>query len=227
LEVAFEMYTLLSFTPTTAITNNNRVMILQDNKIVVSEAQWIESLKKGDEKAFRKIYDQYHRRLYYFSLRFTATDEAAREIVQEVFMKLWTNREAINPDLSLQGYLYTIARHLNFKSLQHAARDLILREEMIYRCAGRYHDSEDEVIYAEYLKIAEDAVEQLPPHRKLVYRMSWQDGLSPQEISRNLNISVSTVKNHLVEARKDIKEHLLLYADIPVGMVLFISACFV
>lgn len=202
-------------------------MILHDNKITSSEAQWIERLKSGDEKAFRKIYDLYHRRLYYFSLRFTASDEAAREIVQEVFMKLWTNCKSINPDLSLLGYLYTIARHLNYKSLQRTARDLALREEMICRCAGWNHHTEDEVIYAEYLKIAEDAVEHLSPHRKLVYRMSLKDGMSHQEISRDLDISVSTVKNHLVEARKDIKEHLLLYAKIPVSMLLFFNICFV
>lgn len=202
-------------------------MTLHDNKIPEGEAQWVERLKKGDEKAFRKIYDLYHRRLYYFSLRFTVSDEAAREIVQEVFLKLWTGRKAINPDLSLLGYLYTIARHLSYKSLQKTARDLVLKEEMIYRCAGWYHHPEDEVIYVEYLKIAEEAVELLSPHRKLVFRMSWQDGMSHQEISKNLDISVSTVKNHLVEARKDIKEHLLLYADIPVGMLLFFNICFV
>lgn len=202
-------------------------MIPQDNEErAETEAQWIERLKSGDEKAFRAIYEKYHRRLYYFSLRFTATEEAAREIVQEVFIKLWTSRHSVNNDFSLYGYLYTIARHLNFKLLQRTARDLALRDEMLYCSDDRHHRSEDEVIYAEYLRIAEDAVEQLPSHRKLVYRMSWQEGLSPQEISRNLDLSVSTVKNHLVAARKAIKKHLLLYADIFVSVLLLINTHF-
>ena len=127
-------------------------MRLKENKVRASASQWAERLKKGDEKAFRKIYDCSHARLCFFSLRFTGADESANEIVQEVFVKLWTNRHAINSDLSLHYYLDTIARHLNYKSLQPTARDLVCGEEMIYRYAGRYHHVEDEVIYAEYLK---------------------------------------------------------------------------
>jgi RNA polymerase sigma-70 factor (family 1) len=199
-------------------------MFKNDNTILTSERRWIERLKDGDEKAFKKIYDHYHARLYYFSLRFMCTDEAAREIVQEVFVKLWTNRHAVDATLSLQGYLYTIARHLNYKSLQETARDIALKEEMIHRYAGLYHHHEDEITYNEYMRIAEDAVDQLSPYRKLVFRMAWKDGMTPQEISINLDISVSTVKNHLVEARKYIRERLLLKADLTVGLLLFVNA---
>jgi RNA polymerase sigma-70 factor (family 1) len=202
-------------------------MTVENNKILIDEPQWVEGLRRGDEKAFRKIYDHYHARLYSFSRRFMGTDEVAKEIVQEVFLKLWTGRQSVHSALSLQGYLYTIARHLNYKSLQRAARDLALRDEMVYRCARHYHHSEDEVIYGEYLRIAEDAVERLSPHRKLVYRMSWKEGMTPQEISRNLDISVSTVKNHLVEARKYIKEHLLVNADLSAGLFLFMNVSLV
>lgn len=198
-------------------------MFKNDNTILENERRWIERLRDGDEKAFKKIYDHYHARLYYFSLRFMCSDDAAREIVQEVFVKLWTNRHAVDAGLSIQGYLYTIARHLNYKSLQKTARDVALKEEMIHRYAGLYHDQEDDVLYSEYLKIAEDAVDQLSPHRKLVFRMAWKDGMTPQEISINLDISVSTVKNHLVEARKYIRERLLLKADLTACLLLFVN----
>lgn len=194
--------------------------------MVLRETLLVEKLKNGDEKAFREIYDHYHRRLYYFSLRFNATDSAAREIVQEVFVKLWTNRQTLKADLSLGAYLYTIARHLNFKSLQQAARDLIFKQEMIYRTAARYHHVEQDLIYAEYLRIAEDAVEQLSPERKLVFNMSRVEGLTPKEISKRLDISVSTVKNRLVEARKHIKSHLHERAGLPVFILLFFETCF-
>jgi RNA polymerase sigma-70 factor (family 1) len=197
-------------------------MIAKDN-VISDEQQCVERIKAGDEKAFRKIYDYYHSRLYYFSLRFVGTEEGAKEIVQEAFVKLWTHRQRINSDFSLQGYLYTIARHLNYKTLQQTARDLALREELVYRRADQYAQCDDEAIYNDYLKIAEDAVEQLSPHRRLVYRMSWKQGLSPHEISRDLNISVSTVKNHLVEARKKIKEHLVLNADLSVTLLFLLQ----
>lgn len=198
-------------------------MTVKHNTILIDEQQWVEDLKKGSEKAFRKIYDHYHTRLYRFSRRFMGTDEEAKEIVQEVFLKLWAGRQSVNTALSLQGYLYTIARHLNYKYLQRVARDLALSNEIIYRSARNYHHAEDELFYNEYMKIAEDAVERLSPHRKLVYRMSWKEGMTPQEISNSLDLSVSTVKNHLVEARKYIKAHLLLNADLSVWLLLFIN----
>lgn len=202
-----------------------RTMTDQYKKQHLSESTWVAQLKVGDEKAFRKIYDLYHHKLYYYSLRFTNSGEAAKELVQEVFVKLWMVRENLNPDLSLQNYLYTIARHLNFKYLQRAASDLTLREEVMHRYAVHCNHTEDQVIYEEYLKIAEKAVEQLSPHRQLIYKMSRYEGLSYKEIAGNLGISINTVKNHLVAANKYIKEYLLVHTDIPVGVLILLTSC--
>lgn len=202
-----------------------RFMNDQYKKQHISEAMWVAQLKEGNERAFRKIYDLYHHKLYYYSLRFTHSGEAAKELVQEVFVKLWMVRENLNPDLSLQSYLYTLARHLNFKYLQKAASDSELREEIMHHYTAHYINTEDEFVYAEYLKIAEKAVEQLPPHRRLIFKMSRYEGLSYKEIAGNLGISINTVKNHLVKANKCIKKYLLVHTDIPVGILILITFC--
>lgn len=190
-----------------------------------NELTWVAQLKEGDEKAFRKIYELYHHKLYYYSLKFTNSCEAAKELVQEVFVKLWMVRENLNPDLSLQSYLYTISRHLNFKYLQKAASDSTLRGEIMDRYVAHCNNTEDKLIYEEYLKIAEKAIEQLPPHRQLIYKMSRYEELSYKEIAGNLGISINTVKNHLVEANKYIRKYLLVHADIPFGTLILITSC--
>lgn len=199
-------------------------MIQQHEKAGDTEAEWVVRLKNGDEGAFRKIYDQYHHRLYQYTLKFTNASEMAKEIVQEVFVKLWMSHKYLNPELSLQSYLYTIARHLNFKFLQKVAHDSALKEEIIHCYTAQRNYIEDKLIYDEYVKIAHEAVEQLSPHRQLVYRMSKHEGLSHQEIAIRLGVSMNTVKNHLVDANKSIKEYLLLHTDIPINILIFLIA---
>lgn len=178
-----------------------------------------ERLKNGDERAFQEVYDLYHHKLFRYSLKFTHSEEATQEIIQDIFLKLWENRQGLKPHLSLQNYLYTLNKHENFKYLQQAARQVELQKEIIHRYEASRNSTEDEVIYDEYMEIAEEAIEQLSPQRQLIFKMSRYEGHSSKEIAEALGISNNTVRAQLAKATQHIKDYFYVHSDITLTII--------
>lgn len=184
------------------------------------DAYIVKRLKKGDEQAFRAIYDSYHHKLYNFSLKFVHADETAKEIVQNVFLKIWHNRRKLNPQLSFQAYLFKIAKHENFKYLKKAARDASLKEELIHRCLSTAAPVEDDLLFSEYQAMASKAIALLPPKRRLVFELA-QQGLTLEEIAQELGISVHTVRSQLAHATRSVKDYCLRFTGVILTIDLF------
>jgi RNA polymerase sigma-70 factor (ECF subfamily) len=77
--------------------------------MIAIESKTLKELKKGDHAAFEKVFERYSKQPYLFSLSYLKSKDAAEDIVQEVFLKIWNNRESIKTDTSFQSYLFTIA----------------------------------------------------------------------------------------------------------------------
>lgn len=198
-------------------------MLLGKPEVLIYKMQdeaHIVKLKQGEEQAFRIVFDTYHHRLFTFSMKFVHDEETAKEIVQNVFLKVWRNRRKLNPALSFQAYLFKIAKHENFKYLKKAARDASLKEELIHRCLSATTPIEDDLIFTEYQAIANKAIALLPPKRRLVFEMA-QQGLTHGEIARELGISVHTVRSQLAHATQSVKAHFLRFT----GVILTIILC--
>lgn len=183
------------------------------------EAHIVKRLKQGDEQAFRTVFEMYHHKLFNFSLKFVHDEETAKEIVQNVLLKIWCNRRKLNPQLSFQAYLFKIARHENFKYLKKAARDASLKEELIHRCLSSTTPVEDDFLFKEYQVMASEAIALLPPKRRVVFEM-MQQGFTHEEIAQELGISVHTVRSQLANATQSIKEHFLRFTGVVLTTVL-------
>lgn len=163
-------------------------------------------LRQGDANAFEKLFFSFADRIYYFALRYMRNQHDAEEIVQEVFVKLWENRENLNLELSFSGYLFTIARNTIFnqnrkKVNEQAYHDYVRNYIETYSCK-----TEDDLIYADIKSLIDKVVEELPPQRKLIYKLSRESGLSYREIAQQLNLSERTVEAHIRLALKTLTE---------------------
>jgi len=174
----------------------------------------VRELKDGSEKAFQKIYEHYLNDIFSYSLALVRSEEAAEEIVQEVFLRLWLNAETLVPELSLRSYLFTIARNLSFDFLRKAANSRKLREEIFYSGSALHDRTQEELIHAEYDLLRKKAIETLPPKRRRIYTLSREEGMSYEDISRELGISISTVKTQMSKALQSMKEYLQLNTDL-------------
>lgn len=177
------------------------------------EINIVEGLINGQKEAFEKVYAAYHYKVYKLAIKFVKSEEIAKEVVQDVFVKIWVSRHTINKELSFSAYLFTIAHNHIFNLLKRAAKETSLKSEILAAAELTTNQTEDAVITAEYESLASHAIEHLPPQRKIVFKLCRQEGKSYEEVAQELGISKSTVKDHMVKAVKTIKEYLHIHTQ--------------
>jgi len=181
-------------------------------KIESKESDLIQAIADGDEKAFKALYALYFKKLHKFLLKVTRNNEdAASDILQESFLRVWLNRDRLMEIDNFQAWIYKV---VNTEALT-----LIRKELHIKTKADRLQlniENEDSAFsvqasleFTEIRSVIKGAVQQLPQQRQTIYLLSREEGLSPIEIAKKLNISINTVYNTLTTALKLIRQALV------------------
>lgn len=190
------------------------------------EIALLKRLRHGDTDAYMQLYNHYHPALYNYVLRFIKIPEMAEDTLQEVFLKLWSIRERINPELSFGAYLYRISRNHVFKLLKKIAADDVLRIRAMLEIKNTTEDADNKVRWNQYQQLLQSAISQLPPQRKKVFKLCREEGKTYEEVSNELSISRNTIKEHMVLAVKSIKEYFFRHGGIALAMLLFVDDIF-
>ena len=167
----------------------------------------IPAVKRGlnDELAFEKVYRQYFIRLLRFCFSIVHQKEAAEEIVNDVFLYLWKRREQAGEIRNLEVYLYIATKNL---SLNYLRDNHFLHVVDISEQIGQYIKLEvtpgSMMESAETIRQMLDAIDELPPRCKLIFKLIKEDGLKYKDVAALLNISVKTVEAQLTIAMKKI-----------------------
>jgi RNA polymerase sigma-70 factor (ECF subfamily) len=166
----------------------------------------------GEEAAFREIFYEHNARLFPFIKKITQHEENAREIVQEVFLRLWIHRDTVAQLEQPAAWLYKIASNLSLSHLRSlAAEERRLQVVEQSMSAAAQNDTLEWLNAKETSSLIEEAVALLPEKRRAIYLLSRQEKLNHKEIAEQLGISSNTVKNQLVAAMKQIQEYLQKY----------------
>ena len=176
---------------------------------IYDDRQLLESVRNGDEKAFTILFNRYAGRLYQVTLKYTINSSVAEEVVQEVFTKIWLNRNQLVPDLPFAPYLITISRNLIFNK---AKRKLLEIAYIKYKT--RVHNPQNnftlnEVYLHELELLLKKSVDEMPPKRKVIFKLSRERGYRNKEIAKVLNISERTVENQINAALKGLKQYFV------------------
>lgn len=175
---------------------------------VEKERELINRVVESDEQAFSVLFFHYLPVLQTFALKFTKSDEAVEEIIQDAFLRVWLNRDKLAEVENIRAYLY---KYVSNECLSYLRKKLKADKMVDIHHADqeKSHNSTIETINLnEITKIIAVAVEKLPEQRKNIYQLSRRDGKSIPEIAKILNISPNTVKNALVISLKSIRLHL-------------------
>lgn len=175
-----------------------------------SETRLIEEVSYGNRKAFEQLFFENYYRLCRFAFTITRSHDLARDSVQDVFLKVWRNREKWNVQRSLKAYLYQAVRNqaLNLLEQQNNYHNLIqnLQKNAVY---NDLHKSDDSVLQtSEIVRQIWKVVDQMPEQRKQVFELSRKHGLSHREISEIMCITTKTVEYHIRRALQDLRKSL-------------------
>jgi RNA polymerase sigma-70 factor (ECF subfamily) len=173
-----------------------------------NEAILILSLKKGSHKAFDRIYQLYAKRLYGYCLQFTKSPEDSEEIVQDVFVKLWINRENIRQEETIRSLLFIMTKHHIINAFHSKINHPVYEEYVNYEEMISVNDTCQHLEYQEFVAKFKKAIQALPPTQRKVISLSKMKELSNKEIAKKLALSEQTVKNALSVGLKKLKEEL-------------------
>ena len=179
-----------------------------DEEIILSE------LSVGKEDAFEKLYNHYVHELKGFVIKFVKSSTLAEDLTQEVFIKIWENRDQLAKVKSFRAYLTVIARNHVLNFLKSAPRnDLVLKE-----IVGSYivPQAENEIISKEYKQWLQKVLDSMSPQMRSVFKLCREQNKSYDEVADLLQISRNTVKKHMVRSMRVIKGRL----DQDLGMTL-------
>jgi len=169
----------------------------------------------GYEQLFRMHYG----RLCAYANLFLNDADAAEDVVQDVFVKLWQNREELAVQTSLQSYLFRAVRNGCLNVIEHlAVRDAYkVSHELEIRNMETH--PVDEAMVTELERRIRETIDLLPEERRKIFLMSRFDGLKYREISEQLGISVKTVENQMYQALRFLRERLVDY--LPLILLIF------
>lgn len=179
-----------------------------------TERSLLQQAAEGDRAAYAELYQLYLPKLYHYLYAINRSKEDTEGILQDIFLKLWENREDLTGIRILNSYLFKIARNRLMNLFDH---------QKVHRKALGYigrdgeaigNNPEDALIYRQYGEIVQRALNQLSPKRRQVFEMSLQEEMSHQQIAEEMQISKSMVKKQLSAAKRHIKEYLSVHAGI-------------
>ncbi|MFT3902489.1 MAG: RNA polymerase sigma-70 factor [Niabella sp.] len=178
----------------------------------------IENLKQrvasGDEHAFRELFNLFAERLTVFAYSITRNRDAAVEIFDEVFVKIWKNREMLPQIDNLTTYLYTATKNTALNYISTKSKENCSKEfDFINIALGEDERPDQQMISAEIFGKIKKAVEELPPKCKIIFKLVREDGLKYKEVAEVLNISEKTVDAQMVIAVKRISQNVKGYFD--------------
>ncbi len=172
-----------------------------------TDEQLLSLLKRSNENAFTVIYNRYNRLLYVLAYKYLKDKDVAKDIVQQIFLKLWEIRETLIINVNLKNYLHTMLKNYTLNEI----RNNLTALEKNYEMAQSPIEYENEILSRleekEQMIALYHAINGLPEQKKIVCLYKLQGNLSNQEIAKKMQISIPTVKTHYAQAIKILRNN--------------------
>ena len=166
-------------------------------------------LKQGSREAFATLYRQYWQQEYKFCHLYVTNADDAEDVVQEVFIKVWENREWIREDERFKGLLFIITRNLVFNQHRKKVNESLYKVTLL-AALEESEEIEEEIDANDLRAYIEQLIDELPPRRREIFNLSRKEQKSYKEIAELLHISEKTVENQIGEALKYLRKNVLL-----------------
>ncbi|HLT50495.1 MAG TPA: sigma-70 family RNA polymerase sigma factor [Arenibacter sp.] len=165
----------------------------------LDNSQFIDALRSGDSKAYTMLVDIYHHKLCIYAYNLINDKQAAEDIVQNVFIRTWKNRNRLKCDFEIRSFL--------FKSVYNEFIDEYRKQKLVVPLEKKYIDAlttivenEDEYALERKIKLVKREIQNLPPKCREIFMLSKQDGLTNIEIAEYKQVSIKSVEASITKA---------------------------
>lgn len=182
------------------------------NEELKNDALLVAALKFDSHEAFVRIFRRYYADLVHFTARFFPDKSLCEDIVQEAFLKVWTNRKKLETDTSIRSYLLSLVQNIALNELRHRKVKMTYQDmnhEIILSLSPDEH-----MFFSELSDAYETALAKLDPDVRETLLLSRYEKLKHHEIAQRLNISVRTVEARISKALKFLQQNLRVYKSL-------------
>jgi RNA polymerase sigma-70 factor (ECF subfamily) len=175
----------------------------------------IKRIRDGDRGALKKLYNRYHKELYFLAKRYLKDQHLAEDAVQDIFIKLWNKRTKLKPSSST-GYLFAMMKNHLIDTIRKQNTSTKAKKEYkkVSPQKSRKDRTAEKIIYEEYRTVVNRALDKLSPARRKVFEMKNFEGLSNAQVAKKKDVSVNTVKTQYYLGSKYIRNYLKKHVDI-------------
>lgn len=175
------------------------------------ERELLNKLTLDDEQAFALLFHCYKNKIYGFILGITASEEISKDIVQDVFLKIWKMRHRACEIENFNALIYRMAKNAALDHLKRASREsTALSQLSVVSKESTAHDPFEDIKAAEIKVKYENALQKLPKQQRLIYELKHLQGVEYAEIAKKLSLSVPTIRSQFRNALNSLKSNLFL-----------------
>ncbi|MBL4674986.1 MAG: sigma-70 family RNA polymerase sigma factor [Mucilaginibacter sp.] len=183
-----------------------------------NEKELLLEVSRGNENAFSELFGVYHRLLGSHIFRITDSVELTEEVVQDVFLKIWINRETLTSVDNFKAYLFVVSKNHALNCLRKLAKERAYETSLDNNVLNLITDETSPT--NDYYQLLDMAIDHLPPQQQKVYLLSRHDRLKYDEIAAHMGLSRETVKKYLQGATHSITSFVQSYGNISALIVL-------
>lgn len=178
--------------------------MIQEEYITRSDKELLMAMSSGDQHAFTILFNRHWKELFSFVHRLTKDESETKDILQDVFVHIWKNRERLYANDSFLPYLNTVAYSNIMMSFRRSKIELQGTDTLL-QMVERSMESDDHLLYTEAKQSVDRALEKMPINMRQCFRLSRYEDKSIREIAAELGLSEQTVKNNISEALRRLR----------------------
>ena len=159
----------------------------------------------NDQQSYNELFLHFYTSLQQFAFSYIKSRQLSEEIVSDVFISIWEKRKTLNTIRNLKLYLFTSTRNtaINYLKKQKGAHHITV-EDYTVELNSVYFDPEKLMMTTEMIARIQNAIQSLPPRRKLIFKLIKEECLKYKEVASLLDLSIKTVENQMGLALKKI-----------------------
>jgi RNA polymerase sigma-70 factor (family 1) len=176
------------------------------------------AIASGDERAFEELYACHFPMVYGYVLKLVKVPALAEDVVQDIFIKIWEARAKLTDVRHFPAFLFAVMRNHTLNVLHSVSRSQNATATLVRQFQEQRVD--DEVLSKDYRHFIEKALQQVPARSRDIFRKCREQGLSYEEVAREIGISRNAVKNHMVGTIRVLREAAFKELGISLGLLL-------
>lgn len=173
------------------------------------EKALLQRLREGDYAAFDAIYQSYARLVAYKLHKLVKIPEIVEELHQDIFLKVWAQRQHLGNEVSFKPYLLRMAGNASIDFFRKAAKDRKLEEQLMAQLSELYDQFEERIDFSEADQTVRQVIAKLPPQRQKVFILCKLEGKSYEYAAEHFGVSLSTIKDHMAKSMQFLRQELI------------------